>query len=64
MKTVIEEKEFRGHPMLVIFEVDDEGKPKPLQLIGFGKKKAKAILNHIKEIENFAKDVDKKTKEQ
>jgi hypothetical protein len=53
LKTEVEVGEFKGSPTIHIYELDDEGKRKAFPF-GFGKKKAKLILRHLKEIEEFA----------
>jgi len=46
--TQVKESEFKGHKIFGVFE---EGKDKPVVSIGL--KKAKAILAHTKELEDF-----------
>lgn len=53
-KIVIEESEFKGQPVITIWETDDEGKKKQFPVISFGKKKAKILVDNIKEIQDFA----------
>lgn len=53
IKTEIEIGEYKGSPTLTIHEIDEKGNRKPYPF-SFGKKKAKAILEHIEEIKKFA----------
>lgn len=52
-ETITEKTEFKGNPVLSIFEVDDKGDKKPYPF-SFGKKKAQAIIKHLEEIRTFA----------
>ena len=54
LKTQIVIGDFRGSPTIAIYELNDEGKTKEHAIITFGKKKAQAIIKHIKEIEEFS----------
>lgn len=54
LKTEIENTEYKGAKTLTIWEVDDEGKRAQYQLLGFGKKKAQAIIKHLDEIKKLA----------
>lgn len=51
----VEIGEFKGAPMIIIHEIDEDGKRKPFPIVQFGTKKAKAIVKHIKDIEEFIK---------
>ncbi len=55
IKTEIERGEYKGSPTITIHELDDNGNRKPYPL-SFGKKKAKLITKHQKEIEDFANE--------
>jgi len=55
LKTEVETGEFKGNPVLTIHEIDKHGERVKYPVLAFGKKKAQAILKHIKEIEEFAK---------
>ncbi len=52
--TVSEYEEYKGHKLLKIFEVDEEGRKDKYPLHNFGKKKAQAILNHLEDIKALA----------
>jgi hypothetical protein len=56
MKTEVEITEFKGAPLLQIWEIDEEGKRKPFPIVAFGLKKAKAIVKHIEDIEAFTEE--------
>lgn len=54
MKTIVEFSEYKGHPMLSIWKVDDDGKKiGEYPVISFGLGKAKAIVEHASAIEKF-----------
>ena len=53
IKTEVEIGEYKGSPTLSIYDLDDKGERKQYPF-SFGKKKAKAILNHLEEIKKFA----------
>lgn len=53
MATEVEQSEYKGNKLLVIWELDKNGQRKEYPLFSFGKKKAQAILENIDEIENF-----------
>lgn len=55
-KTVIERGEYLGKPTLTIYPLDENGNAIKKQLIGFGKKKAQAIIEHLEEIKKFAEE--------
>ncbi|MCX5860380.1 MAG: hypothetical protein NT056_10930 [Proteobacteria bacterium] len=55
---VVERSEFKGKPMLVIKSGEDDKYP-----FSFGLTKAKKIIEHIKEIEEFVKENDKPQEE-
>jgi hypothetical protein len=59
MKTIIEHGEFKNSKTISIWEVDEEGRKEKYPLLGFGLKKAKAILLHIEEIKEFIKTNEK-----
>lgn len=61
-KTTILRGEYLGHPTMTIYPLDEEGNPVMKQILGFGKKKAQAIVEHYEEIKKFAeeKEVPKK----
>lgn len=54
VKSEVEIGEYKGSPTIAIHELDDKGTRKPYPF-SFGVKKAKLILAHIKEIEDFVK---------
>lgn len=56
---IIEEKEFRGQPILSIKEKEDQKYP-----VAFGLKKARIILAHIVQIKCFVEKYDKKAEEE
>jgi len=52
MQTRAFKDEYKGHPVISIWQVDDAGnKVGKLPIISFGKSKAQAILQHIEDIE-------------
>lgn len=54
-KTVVRESQWNGRPVLEIWVVDDKGQNRyERPLISFGVQKAKALLEHIDQIQNFA----------
>lgn len=55
---------FRGSEVLAIRHVDSDGEYNPDErpVVAFGKKKAKAILNHIDEIRDFVEKEEQKEK--
>lgn len=55
-KTIIESSEYLGNPTLTIYPLDENGQKIPKQVIGFGKKKAQAIVEHYEEIKKFAEE--------
>lgn len=55
IKSEVEMSEYKGNPMIVIHELDEDGKRKPYPF-SFGTKKAKLILKHIKEIQELIND--------
>jgi len=52
--SIVEESEFKGNPMLVLKNSEDDQFP-----FQFGLKKAKLILENIEAIEEFVKKHDK-----
>jgi len=52
--SIVSETEFKGHPMLVIKNADDDKFP-----FQFGLKKAKLILENIENIKKFVEKYDK-----
>ena len=50
--------EYKGSPVLSIKKVDENGEPLEASypVISFGKVKAKAILEHVEDIEKFVKE--------
>ena len=52
-KTIAEKSEFKGNPVLSIFEIDEKGEKKAFPF-SFGKKKAQAIIKHLEDIRTFA----------
>lgn len=59
MKTIIEHSEYKNNKVMSIFEVDEEGRKDKYALLGFGLKKAKAILSHVEDIKEFIKANEK-----
>jgi len=55
MKMIIERSEFKGRPMLVIKNSEEDKFP-----FSFGLSKAKKILESIEEIKKFVEDNEKK----
>ena len=55
-KTIIERGEYMNKPTLTIYPLDENGNAIRKQLLGFGKKKAQAIIEHIEEIKKFAEE--------
>lgn len=53
----IEIGEYRGSPTLSIWEIDEDGKRKQFPIISFGVKKAKALMYHTEDIEQFIEDM-------
>jgi hypothetical protein len=53
-ETVVEIGEYKGNATLSIFTIDKDGDKKPFPF-SFGKAKAKLIVKHMKEIEEFVK---------
>lgn len=53
LKTEVEIGEYKNSPMIIIHELDDEGKRKPFPVVQFGVKKARAIVKHQDEIQAF-----------
>lgn len=54
IKTEVEIGEYKGSPVLTIHELDEQGQRTKYPLISFGKRKAKAIIKHIQDLEDFA----------
>ena len=63
MKTEIELGEFKGNPVITIHELDQSGNRKPYPLISVGIKKAKAIVHHLEDIEDFIDNNDRRRDE-
>lgn len=53
-KTVL--GDFKGNPTISIFEIGEGGEAKPMPVISFGLKKAKAILVSIEDIKKFVEE--------
>lgn len=53
--SIVSESEFKGNPMIVIKNSDDDQFP-----FQFGVKKAKLVLENIEEIKKFVEKHDKK----
>ena len=48
-------EEYKGSPVMAIYQVDEHGKPKyERPVISFGKMKAKILVEMIEEIREFA----------
>ena len=56
------EDEYNGNKFLAIKNVDDNGKVSEKNIIGFGIKKAEAILDHIEEVKAWVAKHPKKRK--
>lgn len=53
-------QEFKGNKMFAVFEVDDAGQPvSEYPVVSFGLKKAKAILEHLSDLQKFVAENDK-----
>lgn len=55
LETEVEIGEYKGAPVIKIWEKDNDGKRREYPLISFGKRKAEILLKHLKELEDFAK---------
>ena len=55
LETIVEKSEFKGNPVLGIYEIDDKGEKRPYPF-SFGKKKARDIVKHYEEIKAFAEE--------
>jgi hypothetical protein len=53
-ETVLVKGEFKGHATVSIYELNDKGEKSEFQLLGFGKKKAQAIVKHFEDIKQLA----------
>jgi hypothetical protein len=56
VKINVEVSDYKGSPVLSMWEIDTEGNKGKYPLLAFGKKKAQAILDNINIIQEFAKD--------
>lgn len=57
VKTEVQVELYKGSPVFSIHQVNDKGERGQFsQLIGFGKKKALAIVRHIEEIKKFSEE--------
>lgn len=52
-KTKVMQNESKGHEMFSIFEFDAEGNKNFKPLVNMGARKARLILKHVKELEQF-----------
>jgi hypothetical protein len=59
IKTEIEISDFKGHPLLKIWELRPDGNRTDSPLISIGVKKCKAVYAHMGDIEQFIKDNSK-----
>jgi len=55
---IAEESEYKGNPMLVLKNTEDDKFP-----FQFGLKKAKLVLEHIEDVKKFIQKHDKSAKE-
>lgn len=53
MKTQAEISKFGKHPILEIYEIDEDGIKSEKPVIQFGLKKAEAILSQVEAVKNF-----------
>lgn len=53
-ETVVEIGEFKGFPIIKIYELRPDGQKKDVPTLSFGTSKAKLIIKHIEDIEAFA----------
>lgn len=51
--------DYKGSPVLSIFEIDSEGNQGAYPVVSFGSKKAKAILKHLDEIKSWVDNQEK-----
>ena len=51
--TKVEKNEFKGNEMFSIYEFNDKDEKNFKPLVNLGKRKAKLILRHMKELEAF-----------
>lgn len=57
MKTKVFTSEYKGHPIVQVFEVDDQGnKQGKYPVVSMGLKKAKALLDNQAEVALFISD--------
>lgn len=63
VKTETEISEFKGYPTFKIWELRPDGNRKDFPLFSFGVRKAQAVLDHKKELEEFVKQSKGKTNE-
>lgn len=56
VKTVVENSDYQGKPILKIFEIRPDGARRDYASLSFGVAKAKAILASVKEIEKFVEE--------
>ena len=60
MQTKVIKDEYKGNPMFKIIKVDEDGEQVgEYPVVSFGLKKAKAILDHKEELEQFIEENDK-----
>lgn len=53
-KTKVSIENFKGNRMFAVWEVDEDDSPvSDYPVVSFGKTKAKAILKHLEELEEF-----------
>lgn len=52
-ETKVEQNDFKGNEMFSIFEFDKDGNKNFKPLVNMGKKKARLVLKHIKELEHY-----------
>jgi len=62
MKTKVFTSEYKGHPIVQVFEVDDQGnKQGKYPVVSMGVKKAKALLDNQAEVALFIADNEKES---
>jgi hypothetical protein len=51
--TKVEKNDFKGNEMFSIYEFNEKGEKNFKPLVNLGKRKAKLILKHMKELEHY-----------
>ena len=63
METVVEIGEYKGSPIIKIYEVREDGAKRDVPLISFGVRKAKAVDKHSVAIKKFIAENQNNEKE-